>query len=81
MEERTLLAAAIQERKAFEQLDDNDAIKEFSDQGKIIYKQVKDYYERDDSAQSADSGILLERLLRAHPLEKHQNIFTTISHN
>lgn len=79
--ESLLLAAAIAERKAFEEIEQYEASRDFSDQGKKVLEEIKQYYEADDRALRASSSIILDRLLRKFPAEKHQDIFKTIISN
>lgn len=77
MKENKVIACLLADRQAFENVakyyDDTD----FSDMGKIIWTEIKKYYERDDNAASCDSDAVLNRICRGHPksAEKFDKFF------
>ena len=74
--EGKIISAAISDRSSFEQIELVDGFSALSDKGKILYTEVKEYYENDHNARRADPEILLARIVRKHP--KHEELFTTI---
>jgi KaiC/GvpD/RAD55 family RecA-like ATPase len=67
MNERTVIAALIQSREAYDSITPYHEEEDFSDMGALVFKEVDKYYCRDDTATSMDKEILLTRLIRAYP--------------
>lgn len=74
MSEHSVLAAAMQSRKAYDSVakfnDDGD----FSDKGELVFKEVAKYYGKDVEASACDVDIIKRRLLKKYP--SHAKQFT-----
>ena len=77
--EGRLLAAAIASRTAYDSIQQLGAHNDLTELGKQLWKRLAAYYERDISATSADTELLLEQLVRAHPA--HQEKFEALISN
>lgn len=71
--ERNILAAALHDRGAFEELLSLDIEDSLSDQGEIVWHNIKEYYQTDGSAKAVDRELLARMLERKHP--KHGDMF------
>lgn len=67
--ERKILGALVSNREAYDTLDGLVSDFDFSELGKIVYKEIAEYYEADASAVSVDVDLLLSALQRKH--ERH----------
>jgi KaiC/GvpD/RAD55 family RecA-like ATPase len=67
MAERSIIAALIQSRNAFDTVHKYHDEGDFSDMGELIFKELVKYYNRDDSATCMDVQSLRTRLKRSHP--------------
>lgn len=77
--ERTLVAAALKSRKAFETLAPLiDTETDFSEQTRIVWEHIGAYYDRDASAGRADAGLVASAVERALSNAKHRSMFRTI---
>lgn len=79
--EHNILQTALKDRDSFYQLEEQGASSDLSDQGKILYDEIRKYYEIDSNATHTDKEIIRDRLARKFPSEKHQLIFNTILDN
>lgn len=72
MSEHSVLAAAMQSRKAYESVarfsDDGD----FSDKGELVFKEITRYYGRDAEADACDVDIIKRRLAKKYPTHAKQ---------
>lgn len=75
MSERNVLAACAASRDAYDTV--TACLKEgdLSEQAKIIYTHIVEYYERDGEATSVDGGILTNNVLRSLSSPKHKVMF------
>jgi len=67
--EATILRTALTSREAFDELLVADVYDDFSDMGKIVWKEIKDYYHADPEAQSVDHEVFGSTIARKY--EKH----------
>ena len=74
--ERQILQAAIQSNEAFLELDRAEIHKSLSDQARVIYRSIADYYKRDEGAKHVDLELLDKKLKKEFP--KQYNIFKTV---
>lgn len=70
--ESKLLAAAIASRKAFESIRQLGVDADLTELGKQLWKRIAAYYEKDCEALHADTDLLLEQLVRAHPAHREK---------
>jgi len=73
MNERTIIAALIQSRSAYDAVIPYHDEGDFSDMGELVFKELVKYYNRDADATCMDVQSLLSRLSRAYP--KHTDKF------
>lgn len=67
MNERTIIAALIQARHAYDAVIPYHDEGDFSDMGELVFKELVKYYNRDADATCMDVQSLLSRLSRAYP--------------
>lgn len=70
---RTIIAAAVQDREAFNLIDSLVEEKDFSDKAWIIYKQIRRFYEADSDATQVDKEIICSAFQREY--ETHADEF------
>ena len=76
--EHKILAALIEERKAFDRVNSFLEEKDFTAQGWMLVKQVRDYYYKDKGAEYVDREILVERIGRQVNSEKAAESFKEV---
>ena len=74
--ERKILAIAINSKEDFTWLEKFNIINDLSDQAKIIYQLILEFYEQDSKAKSLDVDLLVSRISREFP--KQKDIFCSI---
>jgi hypothetical protein len=81
MKDRTILAALIQSREAYDTISTYHDDTDFSDMGELIYKEIDKYYQRDSDATCISKQSLLRRLGRAYPrqLDKFEAFISGLS--
>ncbi len=73
VQERSIIAAAMQSRDHFDRIQAHNPRDFLSDIGKIIWKFIEEYYEADSSAKNVDSALIRSRIHKSHP--KHAEAF------
>lgn len=71
--ENKLIQAALQSREIYEKLVDYEAYDDFSDRGKLLFDEIREFYTTDPEAQAVDTEILESALSRKYP--KHIDVF------
>jgi len=79
MHERTVIAALLQSREAYDSIRKYHDAGDFSDMGELIFKELTKYYDRDSAAKFMDVQSLRTRLVRAYP--KHPDKFDKFINN
>ena len=74
MNEQNILAAAIADKQAFEQIQAHLGFSEFSALGQHWFKQIGDYYSRDDGSERADVATLRSLGLGAADARHHETL-------
>jgi len=74
--EQQVLSAVAKSRKAYDKARSAGVERTLSDKGKIVFKEIADYYQRDEECPFVDLGIVTSRLKRKH--EKHAELFDSI---
>lgn len=77
--ENKLLAAAIQDRDAFDRVADHVDHADLSEQGWVLWEGVCSYYDADGGARNCDAGILGELIARKVPADKHKELFRNLA--
>lgn len=73
--EHKLLAAMIADRTGFDRIDSHLSEKEFSPEGAIILRNLREFYNRDLSARKADLEVVKQAVLNGLNNNKHQQLF------
>lgn len=73
MNERLILQAAIQDVTIYDTVNQYLQDDDFTDKGSILYGHIKEYYDRDPSAEYVDVEILISKLERLYP--KNVDVF------
>lgn len=81
MRERHVLSSCIQSREAYERVQTHVHEHELSEQGKIVWRGVSDYYDADPLARCADPELLGEAIARTVPVDKHKEMFRRLVHS
>ena len=68
--EASIIGACLNSREAYEYVQSYIEDGDFSERGRRILDEIASYYRRDESAGSADPGIILSRISRGLPSEK-----------
>lgn len=71
--EQVIIAAAIKSRTAFNQLEKLDARNDMSPMARSVFDALRDYYQADPRADSADLGLLRDRLASGLSNPKHRD--------
>ena len=81
MKERTVIAALIQSRSAYDTVSKYHDEGDFSDMGELIFKELVKYYSRDESATCMDIQSLTARLKRSYPkhIEKFESFLDKLA--
>ncbi len=72
MQERNLIVAAIQSKEAYLIASDYDIEDSLTVQGRIVWKEITEFYSKDKEAYHCDREVLSARLTRKHP--KHVEV-------
>lgn len=76
--ERKIITAAIQSREAFEKVETFVQEGDFTEQGALLWKHIRDYYSRDRACGSVDVETLHHRVGASVSSEKHRTAFTAL---
>jgi archaellum biogenesis ATPase FlaH len=74
--ENNILSVAAHNRAAFDQLEKYKVSQDLSDQGQILWKIFRNYYNKDNDAQNIDKNILKQ--IVEHEVPKHSSLFNTL---
>ena len=74
--EQKILSSALYSREAYEELLKYDIEESLSDQAKILWNTISDYYNKDYSAKFVDKDIIITTLERSYP--KHGEMLGTV---
>lgn len=78
MNENRILSALIKSRKAWEQVKEHLDPKELGSDTAALLSLIQDYYERDGSALSVDTDVLIPSIGRQFPNPKHQKMLEQV---
>ncbi len=78
MREKHVLSSTIRSREAFTAIADHVEPEDFSEQGRIVWAGIVDYYDADPSCTHVDPEILGDTIARAIPADKHKTIFRNL---
>lgn len=78
VDEKKILAAAIKSRKAWELLNSNVSPAELGSDTATLLGIVREYYERDSSAQTVDIPLVIASVERSVQNPKHQKMLRTV---
>ena len=73
--ERTVLAACLRSREAFDKIYDHIGDSDFTEQGKLVVNAMRDYYARDKDATRIDAELLGREISRGIANPKHRRVF------
>lgn len=73
--ERGVLSACIASRDAFDQIEQHISDGDFTEQGKVVLDGIREYYERDPSAERVDGELLGRAVARKVANPKHKETF------
>lgn len=76
--ERKVLSSIIRSREAFERIKDHVETRDFTEQGRIIYEQIRVYYGNDEASDCVDPELLERAVLRTLSNPKHKEVFASI---
>ena len=74
--ENKIISAAVYDRAAFDQLESCRIHADLSDQGQVIWKLLRTFYNKDSSSASIDKELLKQSISREVP--KHAELFNTL---
>ncbi len=69
--EAKILSAILHDRESFEKIDKHLDCTDFSVDGEVILREIREFYQNDADASSCDVDILSARITRSFPNEKH----------
>ncbi len=75
--EHKLLSAIIQSREAYDRLQQILNEEDFTDAGRLVVKEIRNYYEKDGEAQDVDIEIIQERLATKYP--RHAKVLQEVT--
>src|SRR6267142_2915260 len=78
MQENRILSALIKSRKAWEQVKEHLDPKELGSDTAALLSLIQNYYERDGSALSVDTDVLIPSIGRQFPNPKHQKMLEQV---
>ena len=78
LQENRLLAAALHSKEAADQLELQDVRYQLTPPAQVVWDQIQEFYNKDDSAKSVDSQVILSRLQRQYPKEDNFQAFKHI---
>lgn len=73
--ERAILTAIIQSREAFNKIEAHVQEGDLTEQGRVVFDHVRQYYDRDPGAASVDADLLARAVVRTLSSPKHQETF------
>ena len=76
--ERSLLAACVRDRAAFDLASKLIKDKDLSEPGKVVFSAIEDYYARDPHTQAVDVQLLQEQVLADLSNPKHRETFVAV---
>lgn len=76
--ERKIITAAIQSREAFEKVENFVQDGDFTEQGALLWRHIRDYYSRDRDCGFVDPETLHHRVGAAVSSEKHRSAFAAL---
>lgn len=74
--EKKILAAILFDRDTYDKWERFLTDEDFSDQGNVLYKSIRSYYEQDPDAHAVDVEVLVSRIHRTHP--KYGDLFEAL---
>lgn len=80
MSERNVLAACLVSRDAFNKIEPHVGKEDFSEQGNIILRGMREYYDRDTDVQAIDPDLLQRNVSRSVSNPKHREMFEALIH-
>ena len=78
MKEKLILASCLQSREAWEKIVAHVKKDDFTEQGKIVFDNISDYYDTDPAAHTCEPEILTDSIARSVHAEKHRAMFEKI---
>lgn len=78
MREKHVLSSAIKSRKAYDTIADHVELDDLSEQGRIVWQHVAEYYETDGGAERVDADILGDSIARTCAADKHKAVFRNL---
>ena len=75
MKERHVLSSIIKDRSAFDRIIKHVGPEDFTEQGRMVFESVVDYYDNDSSSSSVDVELLGEAVARRVSADKHKHVF------
>lgn len=75
MKERHVLSSIIKDRSAFDRIIKHVGPEDFTEQGRMVFESVVDYYDTDSSSSSIDVELLGNAVARRVSADKHKDVF------
>ena len=78
MKERHVLSSIIKSRVAFDSIAAHVSPDDFSEQGRVVWAGITDYYDRDPQAVRVDCALLGDSISRNMAIDKHKEMFKNL---